>query len=107
MFDELTDKVKLQIEEILKRAEKPGLDVEALLARSLEISRERLPRFLVAIVLEALEEQLAKYSRAIPCKHFTGSARCKKGKMIGNACLGCDDYKEKRRTLWSWKKLRL
>jgi len=97
MSDELTDKVKLQIEEILERAEKPVFDAEALVHRTLEIFEERLPGFLAAVVLEALDEQLTRYNRGVPCKHFTGSMRCKKGKMIGDACLSCNDYKPARR----------
>ncbi|MBA7703341.1 hypothetical protein ES703_112123 [subsurface metagenome] len=97
MSDELTDKVKLQIEEILERTEKPVFDVEALVHRTVEILEERFPSFLAAIVLAALEEQLAKYNRGVPCKHFTGSMRCEKGKMIGEACLSCDDYKPAKR----------
>lgn len=97
MSDELSDKVKFQIEEILGRAEKPVVDVQALVNRVLEILDERFPSFLAAIVLEAFDEQLAKYERSAPCKYFTGSLRCKKGKIIGEACLSCNDYKPKRR----------
>ncbi len=97
MSDELTDKVKLQIEEILEKADKPGIDVKAMLDRASEILEERFPRFFAAIVAEALVEQLVKHNRGVSCKHFTGSTRCKKGKMIGDACLSCNDYKPARR----------
>ncbi|GAI17846.1 unnamed protein product [marine sediment metagenome] len=98
MSGELTDKVKLQIEEILKKADKPGIDVEAMCDRVSEILEERLPGFLAAIVAEALVEQIAKYGRDIRCKHFTGLYRkCKKGKIAGEACLSCDDYEPARR----------
>ena len=97
MSDELTDKVKLQIEEILERADKPEIDIKAMVDRASEILEERFPGFLAAIILVALEEYLVKYNRGIPCEHFTGSMRCKKGKIIGDACLSCDDYKPVRR----------
>jgi len=97
MSDELADKVKLQIEEILERADKPEIDVKALSDRVLEILEERFPRFIAAIVAEALLEQIAKYGREMRCAHFTGSTRCKKGKMVGEACLSCNDYKPVRR----------
>jgi hypothetical protein len=98
MSDELTDKVKLQIEEILKKADKPGVDVEAMCDRVSEILEERLPVFLADIVAEALVEQLVKYERDIRCKHFRGRyLKCKKGKMAGGACLSCDDYEPVRR----------
>jgi len=94
MSDELTDKVKLQIEEILKKADKPEIDVRALFNRASEILEEKLPGFLVAMVTEALKEQIAKYGRDIRCKHFIGRhLKCKKGKMVGEVCLSCDDYK--------------
>ncbi|GAI69096.1 unnamed protein product [marine sediment metagenome] len=94
MSDELTDKVKLQIEEILEKTDKPGIDVKALFDRVSEIVEERLPRFLAGIVTEALVEQLVKHGRDIRCKHFRGRyLKCKKGKMAGDACLSCDDYK--------------
>ncbi len=98
MSDELTDKVKLQIEEILERADKPGIDVEALVHRVSEILEERFPGFFAAIITEALVEQLVKHNRDIRCKHFTGPhLKCKKGKMTGDACLSCDDYEPARR----------
>ncbi len=98
MSDELTDKVKLQIEEILEKADKPGIDVKAMLDRASEILEERFPRFFAAIVTEALVEQLVKHNRDVRCKHFRGSyLKCKKGKMIGEACLSCNDYKPVRR----------
>lgn len=94
MAEELTDKVKLQIEKILKKTDKPGIDVEVMLNRASEMLEERFPSFLVAIVTEALREQIAKYGRDVPCKHFRGFYRkCKKGKMVGEACLDCKDYK--------------
>jgi len=97
MSDELTDKVKLQIEEIFKKADKPGIDVKALFDGVSELLDERLPGFLVAIVTEALKEQLAKYGREVRCKHFRSHhLKCKKGKMPGEACLSCDDYKPVR-----------
>lgn len=96
-MSELSDKVKLQIEEVLEKADKPEIDVKALFDRASEILEERFPRFLAAIVAEALVEQIAKYGREMRCKHFTGSMRCKKGKMVGEACLSCDDYKPARR----------
>ena len=98
MAGELTDKVKLQIEEILEGADKPGIDVKALVDRVSEILEERFPGFLAAIVTEALVEQIAKYGRDICCKHFKGLyLKCKKGKMAGDACLSCDDYEPARR----------
>jgi len=94
MSDELTDRVKLQIEEILEKAEKPGIDVKAMFNRVSGILEERFPGFLAAIVAEALVEQIVKYGRDIRCKHFIGRhLKCKKGKMVGEACLSCDDYK--------------
>jgi len=96
MSDELSDRVKLQIEEILERADKPEIDVKAMLDRVSEILEERFPRFFEAIVLEALVEQLIKHNRSVSCKQFTGSTRCKKGKMVGEACLNCNDYKPAR-----------
>lgn len=93
MSDELTDKVKLQIEEILEKADRPEIDVEALVHRVSEILEEKFPRFLAAIVAEALVEQLVKHGRDVRCKHFRGlHLKCKKGKMTGDACLGCNDY---------------
>ena len=97
MSDELTDKVKLQIEEILERTDKPEIDVRALFDRVSELVDERLSGFLMAIITEALVEQLVKHGRDIRCKHFRGRYRkCKKGKMT-DACLSCDDYKPVRR----------
>ena len=98
MSDELSDKVKLQIEEILEKADGPGIDVKALFDRVSEIVEERLPGFLAAIVAEALVEQLVKHGRDVRCKHFRGlHLKCEKGKMAGDACLGCDDYEPVRR----------
>jgi len=98
MSDELTDKVRLQIEEILEKTDKPEIDVKALFDRTSAIFEERLPRFLATIVTEALVEQIAKDGRDIRCKHFRGlHLKCKKGKMAGEACLSCDDYKPVRR----------
>jgi len=98
MSDELTDKVKLQIEEILEKADKPGIDVKALVDRVSEILEERFPGFLAAIVAEALVEQIAEYGREMRCKHFRGLyLKCKKGKMTGEACLSCNDYEPARR----------
>ncbi|GAI64406.1 unnamed protein product [marine sediment metagenome] len=97
MSDGLTDKVKLQIEEILEKTEKPGIDVKALFDRVSEVVEERLPGFLAAIVAEALVEQIAKDGRDIRCKHFRGSyVKCEKGKMP-DACLTCNDYEPVRR----------
>jgi len=96
MSDELSNRVKRQIEEILKRADKPGINVLILFDRVSEILDERFPGFLAAIVGEALVEQITKHGRDIRCKHFTGSTRCKKGKMT-DACLTCDDYEPVRR----------
>ena len=106
MSDELTNKVNLQIEEILKKADKPELDVNVVFARASEILKERLPIFLTAIVTEvlreAMKEQLAKYGRDIRCRYFIASkTTCRKGKMVGGVCLSCDDYKPVR---W-WGKL--
>lgn len=94
MVEGLSDKVRLQIEEILKKADKPGIDVEVMLGRASEILEERLPGFLATIVVETLLEQVVKYGRDMPCKHFRGLyLECKKGKMVGEACLDCKDYK--------------
>ena len=98
MSDELSNRAKRQIEEILERADKPEIDVKAMLDRVSEILEERFPGFFAAIVTEALVEQLVKYGRDIRCTHFRGRyLKCKKGKMTGDACLGCDDYKPARR----------
>ena len=98
MSDELSDIVKLQIDEILGKADKPGIDVEALFDRASEIVKERFPRFLAAIVTEALVEQITKYGRDLRCEHFRGPyLKCEAGKKAGEACLNCQDYKPVRR----------
>lgn len=99
MSQELSDMVKSQIEEILRKfpGQKPP-DSTELWDRVLKKVEEKLPRALTALVLEVLlevaGEELKKLGRSEPCKHWSLDSRlCAKGKEAGSTCFfDCEDY---------------
>lgn len=129
MTQELNDKLKAQIEQILaeKFPEQGGLDLGKLREKVMTRLRERLPYALIplaielilspvaqgedsgerlaerfrhvltalvlAVIAEVGNEELGKFGRSKPCKHWLlGSEFCLKGKEWGSACFNCDDY---------------
>lgn len=98
MPDELSDKVKSQIEEILSKFPvQRDFDLTKFRRKVLRRLAERLPLVLTALVLEVIwdvgNEELGKFGRSKPCKHWLGDSQfCKKGKEWGSVCFNCEDY---------------